>query len=123
MIKKYVFFFIVFYSLNIVAQKKDLPSNPKPGKCYSKCFRYDEKAKWEEVNCDSSRASRTRIKTRKDSIEIEQKKLKMIAYQKKLKNLGYDVDIIGIPDDKTFLAHNKYLKRKKKEDRKRKRKE
>ena len=42
--------------------------------------------------------------------------MKMKKYQEKLKSLGYEIDITGIIDNKTINAHHKYLKKKKKEN-------
>jgi len=38
----------------------------------------------------------------------------MEKYQEKLKTLGYEIDITGIADNKTIIAHHKYLKKRKK---------
>lgn len=105
---------ILAFTSQLKAQNYDLPPNPKAGKCYERCFDYEKKFKWKEVDCDKIKAERNREKTKEELLKIEQYKLKMEKYQAKLKELGYDVDLNGIADNKTIIAHHKYLKKKKK---------
>ena len=112
---------ILTFTSQLKAQNYDLPPNPKAGKCYERCFDYEKKFEWKEVDCEKTKAERNKEKTKEELIKIEQNKLKMRKYQEKLSKLGYEVDINGIPDNKTIVAHHKYLKKKKKEE-KRKRK-
>jgi aryl carrier-like protein len=105
---------LTFTSL-VKAQNYDFPTNPKAGKCYLKCFDYNKKFKWKEVDC-SLKLAKKNEKTKKELIKCEQQKIKMGKYQEKLKALGYEVDITKIADNKTIIAHHKYLKHKKKEE-------
>ncbi|MCB4807037.1 hypothetical protein LG651_02155 [Tamlana sp. 62-3] len=102
---------LLFTVLNLRAQNFDVPPNFTPGKCYAKCFHYEKKLEWKEVNCKDLENKKL---TKKDLLAREQQKLKMEKYQEKLITLGYNVDITGIPDNKTIIAHHKYLKVKKK---------
>ena len=112
---------ILTFTSQLKAQNYDLPPNPKAGKCYERCFDYEKKFEWKEVDCEKIKAERNKEKTKEELIKGEQEKVKMEKYQEKLKTLGYEIDITGIADNKTIIAHHKYLKKKKKED-KRKRK-
>lgn len=105
-----LFFSFVFITVN--AQNYDIPPNPKPGKCYKRCFEYDKKFKWLEIDCSELK----KAKTKNDLIAEEKNKLKLMKYQEKLKNLGYDVNINGLLDNKTIKAHHKFLKTKKRND-------
>ncbi len=101
------------------AQNHRGPSNPKAGKCYQRCFDFYEKYDWKEVSCDT--INKNRKKTAKDLLEIAQTKIKMLKYQEKLKQLGYNVDLTGIADTKTTTAHNRYLRKKEREKRRKER--
>lgn len=101
----------LFTFLNLTAQNYDVPPNFTPGKCYMKCFDYEKKLEWKEVNCEDFKNKKL---TKKDVLAQKQQKLKMEKYQEKLISLGYKVDITGIPDNKTIIAHHKYLRVKKK---------
>ncbi|KJD36533.1 hypothetical protein PW52_02460 [Tamlana sedimentorum] len=109
---KYIILLILSFTfLNLTAQNFDVPPNFTPGKCYAKCFHYEKKLEWKEVNCEDFE---NKILTKKDLLAQEQQKLKMEKYQEKLITLRYNVDITGIPDNKTIIAHHKYLKVKEK---------
>lgn len=114
-----ILFFVCI--INVNAQKASLPKNPDPGKCYVKCLEYDKPTFFKEVDCDSLKI--TIQLTEKALIKKERYKLKLIAYQKKLLSLDYDVIISGCLDDKTEIAHNNYIRKKIKAERKVKRKE
>ena len=103
------------------AQNYELPPHPKPGKCYERCFEYDKKIEWKEVDCEKFLSRKHKKKTKEELLKIEQAKLKLKAYQEKLKKLGYKVDITGTLDNKTIVAHHKYLKKKKREKRRKRR--
>ena len=107
---------ILTFTSQLNAQNYDLPPNPKAGKCYERCFDYEKKFEWKEVDCEKIKAERNKEKTKEELIRIEQNKLRMEKYQEKLKEFGYEVDINGIADNKTIIAHHKYLKKKKKEE-------
>lgn len=106
-------FFLVCTTLTVNAQNFDVPPNPEAGKCYEKCFHYDKKLTWEEVDCSKIKEQNTKM-TAEQLEKNEARRQKMLAYQKKLKALGYDVEITGIADNKTIIAHHKFLKVKKK---------
>lgn len=108
---------------HLKAQNYDLPPNPKAGKCYERCFDYEKKFEWKEVDCSKFKAKNNKEKTQEELIKSEREKIKMIKYQEKLKTLGYEIDITGITDDKTIIAHHKYLKKKKKEEKRKRRAE
>lgn len=106
------------FTSQLKAQNYDLPPNSKSGKCYERCFDYEKKFEWKEIDCEKLRAKKNKEKTQKELIKDEQEKLKMKKYQEKLKNLGYKIDITGVPDNKTIIAHHKFLKKSRKEKRK-----
>ncbi|WP_298762012.1 hypothetical protein [uncultured Psychroserpens sp.] len=107
---------LLTFTSQLNAQNYDFPKNPKPGKCYEQCFDYDKKFEWKEVDCDKL-ATQKNEKTNEELIKCEQEKIKMEKYQEKLKTLGYDIDITGCVDNKTIIAHHKYLKQRKKDER------
>ncbi len=112
----------LFCVLEAQAQDFSLPKNPEAGKCYERCFNYDKPFEWKEVDCNTEIANREKTKTKEELLKIEKEKIKLIKYQEKLVSLGYDVNISGIADNKTIVAHHKYLKKRKKQERKMKRK-
>ena len=91
-------------------------SKTKTEKCRVGSFDYSEKFAWKEIDCSKVQGKKV-DKTKEQLIKKEQDRLKMLAYQEKLKGLGYDVEISGILNEKTIKAHNKYLKKKIKEER------
>lgn len=97
------------------AQNYDFPPNPKPGKCYEKCFDYNKRFRWKEVSCEKLENEKNRKKTKAELIKCHRQKIKLQKYQEKLKSLGYDVNITGVIDNKTIIAHHLFLKRKKKQ--------
>ncbi|WP_048331381.1 hypothetical protein [Bizionia psychrotolerans] len=101
-----IFFLIAWLSLStqIHAQTTRYIST----KCYIGYFSYDKKYELKRVDCAKPKAIITNPIERND-IEKQQAIIKMKAYQEKLKNLGYHVDITGRIDDKTAKAHNRYL--------------
>lgn len=112
-----LFTFLLIFTFQIKAQNYNLPPNPKPGKCYERLFDYNKKFEWKEISCDKILILKTKL-TKKEQVKCLQEKVKMEKYQEKLKSLGYNVDLTGIADDKTIIAHHKYLKKKKREQRK-----
>lgn len=94
-----------------------LPNNPKVGMCYERCFSYDSRIDWIEVDCDSlirhSKKSNFTIKGEKPE-DIVANRIKFLKYQEKLAGLGYNLKVSGCIDEQTFDAHHKYLKDKKK---------
>ena len=103
---------ILAFASQLKAQDYDLPPNPQPGKCYARCFDYEKKFEWKEIDCDKLKDEKNKANQR----DNEQEVMKMKKYQEKLKSLGYEIDITGIIDNKTINAHHKYLKKKKKEN-------
>ena len=100
------------FSNGIIAQDIDLPKNPRPGKCYIRCYDNDKLSEWKTMDCKFGRMV-------KDSIKLK-------TMQIKLHNLGYDVDLNSKLDCKTIDAYNLYLideKKRLKQKRKNKRKE
>jgi len=104
------------FTPQLKAQNYDLPPNPKAGMCYEKCFDYEKKLEWKEVDCEKLKAKKNKEKTQEGLIECEQRIVKMKKYQEKLKALGYEIDITGIADNNTIIAHHKYLKKKKRKN-------
>ncbi|MGH1384844.1 hypothetical protein [Kordia sp.] len=104
---------ITFATISANAQNFDVPPNPEAGKCYERCFDYNKKFEWKEIDCSKIKEQNTKMTTAQLS-EIEEKKQKMQQYQQKLKALGYEVELTGIADNKTIIAHHKYLKKQKK---------
>ena len=97
------------------AQNLDLPKNPKVGKCYANSFDYNKKFEWKEIDCSKVQGIKT-ARTKDQQIKKEQRRLKLVAYQKELISLDYDVEVNGILDKKTIKAHNKLIKKKRKEE-------
>jgi hypothetical protein len=121
--KKYIFLLIIVtFTLQVKAQNYNLPPNPKPGKCYVKCFSYDKKFEWKTIECSKLKAPQ-KEKTKKELIEAEHSKIKLKKYQEKLLALGYTVNLTGTVDNETIIAHHKYLKKKKKAERKKRKEE
>jgi len=108
---------ILFFASQLKAQNYGLPSNPDPSKCYVVHFDYEKKFEWTEIDCEKLKNK----KTQEDTICCEQQQIKMKKYQEKLKTLGYKIDITGFADNKTIIAHHKYLKKKKKEGKQKRR--
>jgi len=105
-----VLFFAVI-SLNATAQEVYRYRDMKPTKCYVLVFDTEEKIKWTERDCNiNGKISSGIIIDRDDVGKIEN-------YQKELKNKGYRVEISGMIDKKTIKAHNRYLRKKKREQR------
>lgn len=93
-----------------------LAQNLKQGKCYERCFTYNKPLEWKEIDCKKSNG--INVFTVKKTGE---EKAKFIAYQQLLVDLDYDLEVNGFLDEKTITAHHKYLKHKKKAERKAKR--
>ncbi len=108
---------VSYSSLNLTAQNVGFPPNAKHGECYKLCFYQDKPFKWETIDCNKS-ILRNKEKTEEDILCQEKETQKIINHQEKLKELGYNVDINGALDDKTFFAHNKYLKQTKRAEKK-----
>jgi len=100
----------------MIAQNSSLPKNLKIGKCYERCLTYDKPILWKEIECGNRRISLGVTAFHKTRTEEQQ--IKFIEYQKKLINLGYKIEVIGLLNDDTVFAHNKYLKFKANEKRK-----
>ena len=100
----YILLFLASGSL-LNAQNYNLPPNPEGGKCYIRCFEFDKAFKWEEIDCSKAKKLSEKRIPNKDTLSI---------YQSELVSLGYDVDINGTVDNKTIIAHHKYLKQKRK---------
>lgn len=113
--------FTLFCVLNLNAQNYDFPPNAQPGKCFERCFEYDKKFTWKEINCDTLALRAEKSKTKEDIIKARQAKIKLTKYQEKLKDLGYKVEVTGKLNNQTIKAHHKYLKRQKKKKRKKQR--
>ena len=118
-------FLLVLSALSLSAQeldpnqKIDLPPNPKAGKCYSRCFTYDTPFKWKEIDCKKAQNLDINCKNFNPN---QNERENFFTYQKELQSKGYDVDVNGLLDAKTIKAHNHYIKQKKKEPRRQKRK-
>ena len=114
-------FFIVFMCLSasVMGQNYDLPPNAKAGKCYEKCFEYDKKLTWKEVDCNM--IAKKKKQNESEIIETQKAKIKLRKYQEKLLVLGFDVNVNGILDKNTIDSHHEYLKKKQKAERKEKR--
>lgn len=112
---------VLTFTMQVNAQNYNLPPNPKAGKCYERCFDYNKKFEWKIVECSKVNGQKTE-KTAVELLEIQQEISKMKTYQEKLKSLGYKLDITGVADNKTIIAHHKYLRKKKKADKKLKKK-
>jgi len=113
---------ILLFASPLKAQSYNLPPHPELGKCYERCFDYEKRLEWKEVDCEKIKLKNNQKKTKEELIKLEQEKIKMKKYQEKLKKLGYKVDITGKLDDKTIIAHHKYLRKKKKEEKRKQRK-
>jgi len=113
--------FTLFCAINLNAQNYDFPPNAQPGKCYERCFEYDKKFTWKEINCDTIALRAEKSKTKEDIIKARQAKIKLTKYQEKLKDLGFKVEVTGKLNNQTIKAHHKYLKRQKKKKRKKQR--
>ncbi|WP_298417920.1 hypothetical protein [uncultured Kordia sp.] len=100
-------------SISVQAQNFDVPPNPEAGKCYERCFDYDKKIEWKEIDCSKVKEQNIKM-TAAQLAKFEEKKQKMEQYQEKLKALGYNVEVTGIADNKTIIAHHKYLQQRKK---------
>ena len=107
---------LIFYA-KVNSQNNNFPRNAKPGKCYVRCFDYQTKVEWEQIDCSLAKKGNKSFKRTKENIE------KLRTYQQKLIDLGYDLNVTGFPDDKTINAHNKYVAKKEKEIRKKRKKE
>ena len=116
---RYFFVFILFslFSEVTYAQNYDLPKNPEAGKCYQRCFAYDKPFEWKEVECNKIQDSSSLKSKYSPFFKSEKEKIKFRKYQEKLVSLGYDIDVTGLPDDRTINAHHRYLKLKTKEER------
>jgi hypothetical protein len=106
---------LIFYA-KVNSQINNFPRNAKPGKCYVRCFDYEKKVKWEQIDCSLAKKGKKSFKKTIENIE------KLKTYQQKLIDLGYDLNVTGFPDDKTINAHNKYIAKKEKEIRKKRKK-
>ncbi|WP_158849063.1 hypothetical protein [Algibacter sp. L1A34] len=96
------------------------------GKCFLKCFEYDKIFEWKIVDCDKfggkliANADCDNSGKKELIIEKERAKLKLISYQEKLKGLGYKLEVSGIIDDATLRAHDKFLRKKFREEKRKK---
>lgn len=85
------------------------------GKCFIKCLDYDELFEYKVVSCDSID---TALNTPKTKEQENCKNEKLLSYQEKLLSLGYKIKVTGVLDDSTLKAHDKYLLKKRKKERK-----
>lgn len=97
------------------------PANAKPGECYVKCFDFDKKIEWKEVDCSEVKKGITIVRDVNNLVKNNEFKEKLKAHQKMLQSLGYNVVINGVVDDKTAIAHDKYIQKRDKEAKKQKR--
>ena len=110
--KKNVMFIVLFLSYFLGFSQVKFPKNPKTGKCYMIKYDVDKEIAWEEIPCaDRNKLKKSRLN------ELR----KFIDHLKKLDSLGYEVDLVRPYSDKNTIAHNKYLRVLKKEQRKKKR--
>jgi len=117
--KKLILLLIMWlFSFQMNAQNYGLPANPEPGKCYERSIDYEKEIKWKEVDCEEVKKM---LQTKERLAEIEEKTQELKKYQEKLKSLGYDVEVNGKLDNKTIIAHHKYLRKKRKAERRKKR--
>lgn len=125
--KQLLFLCLLLIPIATFSQKYDLPLRVQLGKCYQKFplkeFDYNKKfrgSNWIEISCKlSSELEKRKIKiTKKDSIELVRSKIKMIKYKEKLISLGYDLEPSEVLNGKLIIAHNNYIKKKKREKRK-----
>ena len=79
---------------------------------------FEKEFEWKEVDCSELEKSSKAKRTPEQIIKRKQYRIKLVKYQEKLKSLGYDIDTNGLIDEKTIKAHNKYLKRKRKAEKK-----
>ena len=113
---------IIFLTFNnALAQNGTLPKNPKPGKCYERCFYYNKPLEWEEVDCKNSSEEKSKKINVYHVRKTEEEAAKFLKYQQKLVALGYNLKANGFLDSKTVKAHHKYLKFQEKQARKAKR--
>ena len=123
--KKIVVVIFIFYVLILEISAQDfmstvLPKNAKAGKCYVRCTNFTEKWEWKETNCNIKKSKIVLSKEEKRQLMVKNC-IELKAHQEKLKKLGYKIDVTGKYDEKTYYAHNKYLRDKVKYERKRRR--
>jgi len=111
---------LLFGASYATAQDFKRPPNAKPGKCYKHVFEFDKEIAWEEIECNQVNDTYSPI-TKEKLEEIAARTAEMRAYQLKLQSLGYDVDITGMVDENTIIAHHKYLRALAKAERKKRR--
>jgi hypothetical protein len=110
-------FFILIFSTSFFVNAQGLPSNPKPGYCYIRCFDYDKKVQWEEINCDSLKIAYVKtsfIIKGENKVDIIKNRLRFKSYKEKLINLGYNLKPDDCLSQQTIDAHHTYIKDKKK---------
>ncbi|WP_452226763.1 OmpA family protein [Lacinutrix cladophorae] len=83
--RHFITFLFILFSSYCFSQHTDLPKNPKPGKCYIRCFTENNKTQWEEVNCKYIQYTKLKIEnfkasffSEKDKKHIDSKLLKML---------------------------------------------
>lgn len=103
---------ILFFVLPSFAQKK---------KCFIRVFEIDSKYQSKEIDCVTFELMHDGIITKEELEEGRQYKIMLAKYQKKLITLGYDFEPNGKISEKFIVAHHKYLRKKKKAERKAKR--
>ena len=95
---------ILIFSIYANVYSQDLPKNPKPGKCYLKCFvdNTNQQTEWKEIGC----------------VELKSlDKNNILATQYKLINLGYKIEPTGCLNNETMTAYKDFKKNKKKIER------
>lgn len=94
---------------------QDLPKNAQAGKCYVKCLDYDLPITWQETSCDSLNKNEPKLFIKgEEAVSYIKRKTKFIKYQEQLIKLGYNLEVSGFIDEKTEIAHNSYLRDKRK---------
>ncbi|WP_034060149.1 hypothetical protein [Lacinutrix jangbogonensis] len=114
---------VIFFTFSsAISQSLVSPNNLKHGKCYSRAFYYEKPIELKEIDCNNSNGKQSSGIQVYDVRKTDIEKAKFIAYQKELLDLGYKLKANGFIDNQTIKAHHKYLKFKKKQERKAKRK-
>ncbi len=109
--KKNLLLLFVLFTAGLFAQ----PRNAEAGKCYLQCFDFNNKVEWKEVDCEKSKVLLLQESEKQNSSEF---KSNLVVHQKMLQSKGYNVEVTGIVDEKTVKAHNRFLKKMDKEQRK-----
>jgi len=109
--------FILTISIDLNAQSTNNEKDLKSEKCYIRIFEFDSKYQKKEIDCEKFYEMHDGIITKNDSIINQQYKIKLAKYQEKLIDLGYNFIPNGELSEKFIRAHHKYLRKKKREQR------